>query len=42
MKKTALFLGIIILNLSISGCLSEEIDDSTVESPELYEWVDDG
>lgn len=42
MKKTALFLGIIILNLSISGCISEEIDDNTVEAPEQYEWVDDG
>ena len=42
MKKTALLLGIIILNLSISGCISEEIDDDVIVDPEKYEWEDDG
>ena len=42
MKKIALLLGVIILNLSISGCISEEIENKTAEEPEEYEWEDDG
>ena len=42
MNRFTLLVAVLILNLSISGCLTEKIDDNEVKQPDEYEWVDDG
>lgn len=42
MNRFTLLVAVLILNLTISGCLTDKIDDNEVKQPDEYEWIDDG
>ena len=42
MNKFLFAVVLLIFNLSISGCLTEKIDDEEIVKPEEYEYTDDG